>query len=168
MKNLLTIITCIFLTSTLFGKNDKDGCYVLRVANKKFLADTSLLQPQLYLQGFYLTTNGVYDLEINGNTFMYYRIHAITHDSVYASYVFDTIPTLSFSMNDKICILLNTCYDGRCGFPNYTKVKSNKYQFKILPTNNYCSLQNIKVYAIGNVECVGFQYLTGAGLVPIY
>ena len=170
MKKIALIITCIFLTLSIFGQNDKSTCYALRVANKKYLSDTSLLQPKLYLQGFYVLTNGVYDFEINGKLFNSQRVLKITKDSIITTYAFDTIPSLKFATSDKICILLFQCYDGRCGFPNYTKINDRKYQFKIIPTDIYCSLKTIEIGSNSDSEIKypGYQYLTGFGLLPIY
>jgi hypothetical protein len=170
MKRLITIIFITLLISSAFGQNDKPTCYALRVANKKYLSDTLLLQPKLYLQGFYVVKNGVYDLKVNDKEYYYQRILKITKDSIYAAYVFDTIPTLKFSNNDKISIYLTTCYDGRCGFPVYTKIEKKKYEFKILETKDYFSFKALEVCS--NKDCefkyLGFQYLTGSGLVLIY
>ncbi len=170
MKKLALIITSIFLTLSIFGQNNKSSCYALRVANKKYLSDTLLLQPKLYLQGFYVVTNGVYDFEINGKLFNHQRVLKITKDSIITTYAFDTIPSLKFTTSDKICILLFQCYDGRCGFPNYTRINDKKYQFEILQTDTYCALKDLEICS--NSDCdikySGYQYLTGFDLLPIY
>jgi hypothetical protein len=170
MKKIALIITCIFLTLSIFGQNNNSTCYALRVANKKYLSDTSLLQPKLYLEGFYVLTNGVYDFVINGKLYDHQRVLKITKDSIITTYAFDTIPSLEFTTRDKICIMLFQCYDGRCGFPNYTKVNDRKYQFEIIQVDTYCSLKAIEICFNSDydIKYSAYQYLTGTDLLPIY
>ena len=169
MKKSIIVVYFLLFISNLFGQNSKSKCFALRVANMKYLNDTLLLEPKLYLQGFYVLTNGVYDFEINGQSYNYQRVFKITNDSIYAGYVFDTIPTLKFSIVDNICILLNTCYDGRCGFPVYTKIKKKNYQFKIIEADKYCRLNDVKAVEEKDIEYSAFQYLTGySSLLTIF
>jgi len=170
MKKIALIIACIILTLSIYGQNNDSSCYALRVANRKYLGDTLLIQPKLYLQGFYVVTNGVYDFEINGKLFNHQKVLKITKDSIFTAYAFDTIPSLKFTTSDRICILLFQCYDGRCGFPKYTKINDRKYQFEIIQTDKYCFLKAIEISSNtdSNIKYPGYQYLTGFGLLPIY
>ena len=170
MKVFIILLICVFLIISVFGQNNISKCYVLRVANKEYLKDTSLLQPKLYLQGFYVVSNGVYDLKINDKMYYYQRVFEIKKDSIYTGYVFDTTPTLKFSINDNICIYLWQCSDGRCGFPLYTKRNNHKYEYKIIETEKYCSLDSLKIVLdkTSSIEYPGFQYLAGSGFLVIY
>ena len=125
---------------SVFGQTQKTKCFALRIAKKKYLQDTSLLQPKLQLQGFYILQNGVYYFVVANKTYNYQRVFEIYKDSIYVGYAFDTVPTLIFSIIDDFSIRLFTCYDGRCGFPNYITIKRNKYIFEIIEPDNYCLL----------------------------
>jgi hypothetical protein len=152
----------------MYGQSENSFCYALRVANKKYLADTLLLQPKLYLQGILLVTNGVYNFEINKKSFWYQRIHKITKDSIFAGSFSDSISTLKFSIKDNVTIYLSQCYQAKCGWPNLTNMTPRKYKFDIIETDKYCYLNSINLCPNCETEIIGFQYLTGFGLMIIY
>lgn len=166
------ILFIILFCTTLKAKSQSDSneCYALRIANKKYLKDTLLLQPKVYKQGYFVLTNGVYDFEFNDKTYSYHRVFKITEDSISIGYVFDSIPSIIFSVNELTAIKLWECHDGRCGFPNYTINNRKKYQFDIIKQNDFCAIKSVQYYEKqgDDIFIPGYYYLTSFDLYVIY
>lgn len=165
------LIIFLFIILNLSSQTDSSNCFYLRVLNKKYQSDSLLLQPQHYLQGFCVLTNGVYDFVINDKKFLYHRIVKITSDTIYACYVFDTKPTLMFTTKQDIAIYLSQRRDGKIGISRYTKIKQKDYDFKILPSKKTCFIQTAIVCSNKNcdIKYEAYQYLTAwKDFFPIY
>lgn len=168
---IIIVISLLFIIQNFKSQTDRSNCFFLRVLNKKYQNDSTRLQPQQYLQGFCVLTNGVYDFVINDKKFLYHKVVKISADTVYACYVFDNKPTLKFTPKDEIAIYLSQRRDGKIGLSRYTKIKQNDYNFKIIPSNNMCFLQTATVCSNKNcdIKYEAYQYLTAwKDFSPIY
>jgi len=170
-SRILLIVAFFFIFKNLTSQTDSSNCFYLRVLNKKYQKDSLLLQPQQYLQGFCVLTNGVYDLVINDKEFLYQKVLKISADTIYTCYVFDNSPTLKFTTKDNIAIYLSQRRNGKVGLYQYTKIKQNKYDFKIIPSKKICFLQTAIVCSNKNcdIKYEAYQYLTAwHDFYPIY
>ena len=169
----MRLILSLFLLCVTFNaksQSDSSECYALRVVNKKYLNDTLLLQTKLSKQGYFVLTNGVYDFVFKDKTYRFHRVFKITGDSISIGYVFDSIPSKIFSINELTAIKLWICRDGTVEFPNYIINNRQKYQLDIIKQKEFCALESLTTIEVqgDDIFAPGYYYLTSFDFYEIF
>lgn len=171
MKAILLIVTFI-CSFCLYGqdRNDK-SCRVIQFVNKDSIKSISKLTPIYNKRGFYLVTNGVYDFVIDGKKYFQSILLKIEKDKFYISQNWESkelneviSDSIEISINQEIQIRMVSIDSGVGNMPSRTN--SKKYDVTIIPTEEYCGFENVKILSKGK-KYYGHYYFTELGFKKI-
>jgi hypothetical protein len=161
----VTFIALHLFAFASFGQdhNYNKGCNVVKFASKKH-TDSMILNPNYHPKGFYLVTNQVYDLVVDGKSYYYSLILKIEADRFIVATKWESadsgdkiIDTLTILTSQKIQVRMLTINNGRAGLP--FKTKNEDFIVSIIPAENYCFAKYVP-FETPKSKYITHQYFT--------